>query len=136
MRSYSRFTIIGKTVDRPAQMHAASGKQLDCSTIMVDVHHGGDKTSRFTCEAWGETRAALKNIAANQQILVTGQIKINTFQTTSGSAFSRTVLYLEDVTPLAPPQPISPDLLTPVTHGNPSPRNYPAQQPQQDDCPF
>lgn len=135
MRTFSRYTIIGTTVDRPAQMHAASGKQLDCSTIMVDVHHGGSNTSRFTVEAWGETRPLLKNIGANQRVLLSGQIKINSFQTTRGGSFSRTVLYLDDITPLSPPQPISPDLLTPANHGNPALRsNTPTET--QEDYPF
>lgn len=132
MRTFSRFTIAGKTVDRPAPMCSASGKELNCSTLMVDVHHGGDKTSRFTCEAWNESRATLKNIGANQHVLITGQIKISTFQTNRGNSFSRTVLYLDDCIPLAAPQPISPDLLTGTTTTNPSPRSYSTQEAPED----
>lgn len=136
MRTFSRFTIIGKTVDRPAKMFSASGKELNCTTVMVDVHHGGDKSSRFTCEAWNEVQATLANIHANQQVLICGQIKINTFQTTRGSNFSRTVLYLDDCQALAAPQPISPDLLTKTTT-TPEPRNYPTPAPMADeDYPF
>lgn len=127
MRTFSRFTIIGKTVDRPAKMFSASGKELNCTTLMVDVHHGGDKTSRFTCEAWNETQALLKNIRANQQILISGSIKINTFSTNRGSSFSRTVLYLDDCQALADPKPISPEpqqSLPLSTPSNPPARSY------------
>lgn len=140
MRSYSRFTIIGTTTEAPTKMFAASGKELNCTTIKVAVPHGGDKTSIFACEAWNETQACLANIHANQQVLISGSIKINTFQTSRGSAFSRTVLYLDDVQPIASGKastPASQQNLPLDVQQNPPARSYRDNgQEAEEDYPF
>ena len=95
--NYSSTTIVGR-LTRAAKVFAADGDKQALVAFSVAVNTGKDKTTYFEVEDRGDRASKISDfLVAGKEVLVEGNIALNTYTKTDGTTASSLKLYANRV---------------------------------------